>query len=98
MMGLKCKVPNTDFIAAALDEKLLTIGAGDNVVRCCRRSSSRTTISPKRSTRLDRACRTLRSQAALKISPMAALSAHFLDICDFEQAELRAILDRRRKR
>ena len=33
MMGIKTKVPNTDFIKAALGEKLLVIGAGDNVVR-----------------------------------------------------------------
>jgi acetylornithine/N-succinyldiaminopimelate aminotransferase len=33
MMGIKCKVKNTDFQAAALDQKLLVIGAGDNVVR-----------------------------------------------------------------
>ncbi len=33
MMGIKCKVPNTMFQAAALKEKLLIIGAGDNVVR-----------------------------------------------------------------
>lgn len=33
MMGLKTKVPNTDFVAHGLDEQLLTIAAGDNVVR-----------------------------------------------------------------
>lgn len=33
MMGIKCKVKNTDFQAAALAQKLLVIGAGDNVVR-----------------------------------------------------------------
>jgi acetylornithine/N-succinyldiaminopimelate aminotransferase len=33
MLGLKVKVPNGDFAAAARDEKLLTIPAGDNVVR-----------------------------------------------------------------
>jgi acetylornithine/N-succinyldiaminopimelate aminotransferase len=33
MVGLKVKVPNTEFAAAARDEKLLTIPAGDNVVR-----------------------------------------------------------------
>lgn len=33
MMGLKTKVLNTDFVKAALAQKLLTIGAGDNVVR-----------------------------------------------------------------
>ncbi len=33
MFGLKTRVPNTDFVAAARAEKLLTIPAGDNVVR-----------------------------------------------------------------
>nr|WP_210278744.1 aspartate aminotransferase family protein [Microvirga flocculans] len=33
MMGLRTVVPNTDFIAAARAEKLLVIGAGDNVAR-----------------------------------------------------------------
>jgi acetylornithine/N-succinyldiaminopimelate aminotransferase len=33
MMGIKCKVPNTEFIAAVLKEKMLVIGAGDNVAR-----------------------------------------------------------------
>jgi len=33
MLGLKLHVPNTEFAAAARAEKLLVIGAGDNVVR-----------------------------------------------------------------
>jgi acetylornithine/N-succinyldiaminopimelate aminotransferase len=33
MVGLKLKAPNADFAAAARDERLLTIPAGDNVVR-----------------------------------------------------------------
>jgi acetylornithine/N-succinyldiaminopimelate aminotransferase len=33
LMGLRTHVPNTDFIAAARDQKLITIAAGDNVVR-----------------------------------------------------------------
>ncbi|MBB3021679.1 acetylornithine/N-succinyldiaminopimelate aminotransferase [Microvirga lupini] len=33
MMGLRIVVPNTEFIAAARAEKLLVIGAGDNVAR-----------------------------------------------------------------
>jgi acetylornithine/N-succinyldiaminopimelate aminotransferase len=33
MIGIKCKVPNNDVIAAALGEKLVVIAAGDNVVR-----------------------------------------------------------------
>jgi acetylornithine/N-succinyldiaminopimelate aminotransferase len=33
LTGVKCHVPNTDLVAAARDQKLLTVGAGDNVVR-----------------------------------------------------------------
>ncbi|WOC15580.1 aspartate aminotransferase family protein [Pseudochrobactrum sp. MP213Fo] len=33
MIGLKCAVPNTDVIVALRDEKMLSVGAGDNVVR-----------------------------------------------------------------
>jgi len=33
MMGLKMKVPNTEFVAALLKNKMLVIGAGDNVIR-----------------------------------------------------------------
>jgi acetylornithine/N-succinyldiaminopimelate aminotransferase len=33
MMGLKCRVPNGDVVRACHNERLLTIAAGDNVVR-----------------------------------------------------------------
>ena len=33
MLGLKCRVTNTDLVQALRDEHLLTVGAGDNVVR-----------------------------------------------------------------
>ncbi len=33
LLGVKTRVPNTDFVAAARDQKLLAIPAGDNVVR-----------------------------------------------------------------
>jgi acetylornithine/N-succinyldiaminopimelate aminotransferase len=33
MMGLKCRVDNSDVVRAGHDQRLLTIGAGDNVVR-----------------------------------------------------------------
>ncbi|WP_262029973.1 aspartate aminotransferase family protein [Microvirga sp. Mcv34] len=33
MMGLRTVVPNTDFVNAAREQKLIVIGAGDNVVR-----------------------------------------------------------------
>ncbi|MEO0692121.1 MAG: aspartate aminotransferase family protein [Pseudomonadota bacterium] len=33
MLGLKCRVPNTDIVNAAYDAKMLTVPAADNVVR-----------------------------------------------------------------
>ena len=33
MLGLKCRVPNTELVAALMAQKLLAVGAGDNVVR-----------------------------------------------------------------
>ncbi len=33
LLGLKCKVPNTDLVAALRDQGVLVAGAGDNVVR-----------------------------------------------------------------
>jgi acetylornithine/N-succinyldiaminopimelate aminotransferase len=33
MLGLKCKMPNTDVNAALRDEHLLAVPAGDNVIR-----------------------------------------------------------------
>jgi acetylornithine/N-succinyldiaminopimelate aminotransferase len=33
LLGLKCKVPNTDVVKALRKEGLLTVAAGDNVVR-----------------------------------------------------------------
>ncbi len=33
MLGLKCKIPNSELVSACLDEGLLLIGAGENVVR-----------------------------------------------------------------
>ena len=33
LLGLKCRVPNTELAAAAREQKLLTVPAGDNVVR-----------------------------------------------------------------
>jgi acetylornithine/N-succinyldiaminopimelate aminotransferase len=33
MIGLKCTIPNLELVQAAMQEHLLTIAAGDNVVR-----------------------------------------------------------------
>ncbi len=64
MMGLKCRVPNTEVIAAALDERLLTIGAGDNVVRLLPPLIVSEADVGEAVERLDRACRALAAKAA----------------------------------
>ncbi len=33
MIGIKCRVPNTEFVQACIEQRLLTVAAGDNVVR-----------------------------------------------------------------
>ncbi len=64
MMGLKCKVPNTELQAAALDQHLLTIGAGDNVVRLLPPLIVTDADVAEAVDKLDRACRALEAKAA----------------------------------
>jgi acetylornithine/N-succinyldiaminopimelate aminotransferase len=64
MMGLKCKVANTDFVNAAFGEKLLVIGAGDNVVRLLPPLIATDTDISEAVNKLDRACRALEAKAA----------------------------------
>ena len=59
MIGLKCKVPNTDVIAACQDQRLLTIGAGDNVVRLLPPLIATADDISEGVARIDRACRAL---------------------------------------
>ena len=33
MLGIKCKMPNADVVKAGFDEGIITVPAGDNVVR-----------------------------------------------------------------
>ena len=64
MMGIKCKVPNTELQAAAMDQHLLTIGAGDNVVRLLPPLVVTDADIAEAVDRLDRACRALEAKAA----------------------------------
>ena len=64
MMGIKCKVPNTALQAAAMDQHLLTIGAGDNVVRLLPPLVVTDADITEAVDRLDRACRSLATKAA----------------------------------
>ena len=64
MMGIKCRVPNLALQAAAMDQHLLTIGAGDNVVRLLPPLVVTDADIAEAVDRLDRACRMLATKAA----------------------------------
>lgn len=64
MMGIKCKVPNTAFQAAALEQHVLVIGAGDNVVRLLPPLVVTDADISEAIDRLDRACQALSVKAA----------------------------------
>ncbi len=64
MMGIKCKVPNTALQAAAMDQHLLTIGAGDNVVRLLPPLIVTDADIAEAVDKLDRACKALAAKAA----------------------------------
>lgn len=64
MIGIKCRLPNTELQAAAMDQKLLTIGAGDNVLRLLPPLIVTDADIDEAVTRLDRACRALEAKAA----------------------------------
>ncbi len=59
MLGLRTVVPNGDFVAAARAQKLLTIAAGDNVVRLLPPLTITEAEAAEAITRLDAACSAL---------------------------------------
>ncbi|MDP9138254.1 MAG: acetylornithine transaminase, partial [Pseudomonadota bacterium] len=59
MAGIKCRVKNSDFIAACHDQHLLTIAAGDNVVRLLPPLIVTTAEVDEAVDRLHRACTSL---------------------------------------
>jgi acetylornithine/N-succinyldiaminopimelate aminotransferase len=64
MMGIKCKVVNTAFVAAVIAEKMLVIGAGDNVVRLLPPLIVTEADVTEAVTKLERACKALTTKAA----------------------------------
>ncbi len=64
MMGIKCKIPNAELQAAAMDQRLLTIAAGDNVVRLLPPLVVTDADINDAVHRLDRACHRLEAKAA----------------------------------
>ena len=65
MMGIKCKVPNTEFQAIALDHRLLTIAAGDNVVRLLPPLVVTDSDIAEAVSKLEMTCRALQAQKAV---------------------------------
>jgi len=64
LMGIKTKVPNTDFVAAAIDQQLLSVAAGDNVVRLIPPLIVSEDDLADAVARLDRACQSFKSKRA----------------------------------
>jgi acetylornithine/N-succinyldiaminopimelate aminotransferase len=64
MMGLKCKVPNGELQSAAHEEKLLTLTAGDNIVRLLPPLIVTDDDLSEGVERLHRACRRLEAKRA----------------------------------
>ena len=65
MMGIKCTVPNTEFQAIALDHRLLTIAAGDNVVRLLPPLVVTDSDIAEAVSKLEMTCRALQAQKAV---------------------------------
>ena len=61
MLGLKCKAPNTELAAACLEEKLILVGAGENVVRIMPPLISDADILSEGVARIERACQNVRA-------------------------------------
>ncbi len=109
ILGLKCRVPNTEVQAAFMAEGLLTVGAGDNVVRLVPPlvvTDEDIAAAVEMVRRGARRCRPSACAGCGKVSgavrrlrpddgfaPAARQPRHFLDIRDFEPAVLRQMLD-----
>ncbi|TCT13202.1 acetylornithine aminotransferase [Tepidamorphus gemmatus] len=66
MMGVKCRVPNKELVAALQAERLLCVGAGDNVVRLMPPLIVEASDIDAALDRIDAACRALEAAAALR--------------------------------
>ena len=64
MLGLECKIPNTELQAACVSNELLVVAAGDNVVRLLPPLIITADEVSQAVTRIEAACRQLRSSSA----------------------------------
>ena len=87
LIGLRAVVPNGDLVNALRDEKLLSVGAGDNVVRLVPPLIVGEAEVAEAVARIDRACAAIESVAAdCRPTGSRRVSAngirHFLDLID----------------
>ena len=61
MLGIKCKVPNNELASACLEQKLIVVGAGENVIRILPPLNSDVDVLNEGVARLERACRKVRA-------------------------------------
>jgi acetylornithine/N-succinyldiaminopimelate aminotransferase len=71
IMGLRTVVPNTDFVSAARDQKLIVIGAGDNVVRLLPPLIITEADLGEAINRLDAACAAIEAEQKTAVPPGA---------------------------
>jgi len=64
MMGIKCKVANTELASACLEQKLLVVGAGENVIRILPPLISDAEVLNEGVARIERACHKIREASA----------------------------------
>ena len=72
IMGLRTVVPNTEFVNAARDQKLIVIGAGDNVVRLLPPLIITEADLKEAIDRLDAACAAIEAEQKTAVQPGAA--------------------------
>ena len=92
LVGVKAVVPSGDLVAALRDEKLLTVGAGDNVVRFLAPLIVNEAEIDHSVQCLERACADSRRQGQAGSRAMSK-PRHFLDIGELPLTDLRTILD-----
>ena len=98
LIGLKCEVPNGEVIDAFRAEKLLAVGAGDNVARLVPPLIVTEAEVAEAIARVDRACTAIeRAQRRSVKAGSGRMSTggirHFLDLIDIPRKQLREMIE-----
>ena len=94
LIGLKAVVPSGDLVTALRDQKLLTVGAGENVVRFLPPLIvTEAEIEEVGATARARLCGAFGRQVEAGGGTMSKALRHFLDLSELPTKELRSMLD-----